>query len=920
MEREQPITTDIVVASWQCPRKAFFMLENAQKVLPPELELIIKKKKEKARAQYLARLREKHGDVISYTPGLFGSEHRVLYNAVLEYEHLLADIDVLMKVDGGQRSRKATYTPILVVGTHSVTNEHKIVLTFAGLILSRLQHQPCAAGKVVTSKGRIQSVRFGNRKRQILANIRNLGAWLQEALPSAPGVMLNKHCPMCPFSLHCHAEAIQTDHLSLLPGMRQKQIKDYNKKGIFTVTQLAYSYRARKRRRRDTQPPLKYKHALKALAIRDHKIYMVEMAQQEFNRPLIFLDVEGIPDQRFYYLIGLLVVTRAGDKEHSFWADRENDEEKIWRQFLSVVSAHDEFTIFHYGHYEKRFIEVMARRYNDEEKPVVDKISSRLVNVLGLIYGSIYFPAFSNGLKEIGRYIGHEWTHSDASGLQSIVWRYRWEASRDHEWKQVLITYNQEDCRAVKNVLDMIGQIQQGTLEMINDVSVEGVDRIVSTSTYKFGKNDFMLSDFEHINDCAYFNYQRERVYFRTAPKRREKSTGGKILRPRRRYRTNKKVEIPIPERCERCGSTALYRHGPQQKTVHDLRFTDSGVRRWVVRYRTRRVRCRNCSHVTTSEEYKSIRGKYGHDFYAMNVYSTIELQQSHGRTAKMYGVLFGYKIRPMDCAKARKYFADLYQETHEKILSTLRQGTLVHVDETSINMPATTSYIWVFASTTEVAYVYSRTREGDVPRQHLVGVSGVLVSDFFSAYDALDCRKQRCLIHLIRDMNDDLRKNPFDAEFKLILQQFGVLVRTIIGTIDRFGLRKRYLRKHRKDVNRFYRSLSGADLHSEAAIQYKNRLVRWKGELFTFLDYDGVPWNNNNAEHAVKAIAYRRKSGTGFFTEAGMRRFLILLSVFETCRYRGINFLEFLRSGRTDLLDYPSLIMGRRKGSEIVA
>jgi hypothetical protein len=36
--------------------------------------------------------------------------------------------------------------------------------------------------------------------------------------------------------------------------------------------------------------------------------------------------------------------------------------------------------------------------------------------------------------------------------------------------------------------------------------------------------------------------------------------------------------------------------------------------------------------------------------------------------------------------------------------------------------------------------------------------------------------------------------------------------------------------------------------------------MEKYSRELFTFLDYDGIPWNNNNAEHAIKYFAkYRR-------------------------------------------------------------
>jgi hypothetical protein len=64
---------------------------------------------------------------------------------------------------------------------------------------------------------------------------------------------------------------------------------------------------------------------------------------------------------------------------------------------------------------------------------------------------------------------------------------------------------------------------------------------------------------------------------------------------------------------------------------------------------------------------------------------------------------------------------------------------------------------------------------------------------------------------------------------------------------------------------------------------------------LFTFLDYDGVPWNNNNAERAIKAFARVRRFADGRFTEESIREYLVMLSVAETCRYQNIDLLRFL-------------------------
>jgi len=73
---------------------------------------------------------------------------------------------------------------------------------------------------------------------------------------------------------------------------------------------------------------------------------------------------------------------------------------------------------------------------------------------------------------------------------------------------------------------------------------------------------------------------------------------------------------------------------------------------------------------------------------------------------------------------------------------------------------------------------------------------------------------------------------------------------------------------------------------------------MKYQNKLFTFIDHDGVPWNNNNAENAIKRFAYYREETTGLLKEAGLIDYLVLLSICQTCRYKGISFLKFLVSG----------------------
>ena len=83
----------------------------------------------------------------------------------------------------------------------------------------------------------------------------------------------------------------------------------------------------------------------------------------------------------------------------------------------------------------------------------------------------------------------------------------------------------------------------------------------------------------------------------------------------------------------------------------------------------------------------------------------------------------------------------------------------------------------------------------------------------------------------------------------------------------------------------------------SKIAQNYQKRFKKYREKLFTFLDYDEVSWNNNNAEHAIKAFVKYRVHNKNVNTEHSLKEYLILLSVFQTCEYSNINVLQFLLS-----------------------
>jgi hypothetical protein len=335
---------------------------------------------------------------------------------------------------------------------------------------------------------------------------------------------------------------------------------------------------------------------------------------------------------------------------------------------------------------------------------------------------------------------------------------------------------------------------------------------------------------------------------------------------------------------------------------VYDLRLGQTSIKRWIVKYIFYRYFCHQCEITFVSQQRPWTKSKFGPDLLAYIIYQNIELRLPQQTVAQSLNQLFGFNLQLSFVHNQKIRLSQLYKDTYEGILNKIVNGKLIHVDETKVSIEGEGAYVWVFTNLEEVAYLYTETREGDFLQELLREFKGVLVSDFYAAYDSINCLQQKCLIHLIRDLNDDLLKQPFNEELKELVQEFAGLLKPIIETVDRFGLKAHFLRKHKVFVERFYKELSMRDYQSEMAVYYKKRFEKNCDKLFTFLDYDGIPWNNNNAEHAIKAFAALRKGIGGTSTEKGIREYLILLSICETCKYKGVSFLDFLRSGEKNI------------------
>jgi len=501
--------------------------------------------------------------------------------------------------------RKPVYHPILFLPQQKITKQDKLLLAFCGSTLSHEQKVEPTIGKIIFGDN------FSSSKVQIASLIKAAGKVEKEIgkmmeTHTAPSLRLNDHCEICEFQAGCMAAAKDKDDLSSLKGLSGKEIDALNKRGVFTVTQFSFTFRPRRAKKLMTQNIVKHHRSLNALAIRTQTIYIAGKPEVPSAAIRVYLDVEGIPDEDFYYLIGFLIDDGIKVTLHSLWANDKSEEISIWKSFLEIIEPIPDFLMFHYGSYETKFIKRMGSQYGGNSE-LLEKIRLRSFNVLSAIYGRIYFPTYSNDLKSIASFLGFKWCEPNASGLTSILWRKRWERSHDEVWKKNLIAYNNDDCVALRVVDAGLRSIAANDNAANITYPAKFTDELKAEKPLGiFKHNQFYYPELEQINKRAYFDYQRSKVFLRTSSevkkaitiKNRMKQVG---------YKTNKEISFDVPKRCPLCNKLSPVKRSEYSRIVYDLKIFKHGIKRWVTKYKSTRCLCKNCNKTFLPPAYQKI-------------------------------------------------------------------------------------------------------------------------------------------------------------------------------------------------------------------------------------------------------------------------------------------------------------------------
>lgn len=265
-------------------------------------------------------------------------------------------------------------------------------------------------------------------------------------------------------------------------------------------------------------------------------------------------------------------------------------------------------------------------------------------------------------------------------------------------------------------------------------------------------------------------------------------------------------------------------------------------------------------------------------------------------KTCKHLKKRFGIELTTGGLARAIQQLSiDMTQEVNA-IERAIADSDAVHADETGGRVDGSSWWIWGFVTRMLASFRIEPGRGADVIFRVLgEDFVGVLMSDFYSAYNVPNCPKQKCLAHLLRSIQEILEEyegNP--GRPPPALQAMKQWAKDALLLKDKKDvLAESTFRKKRAQLEkRLDRILVMRTGNADVARLLK-RLATHRDALLLFLYHEDVEGTNNRMERAIRKAVIQRKVNGGHRSWAGAQAYVILLSILVSCDFQERDFVK---------------------------
>ncbi len=349
---------------------------------------------------------------------------------------------------------------------------------------------------------------------------------------------------------------------------------------------------------------------------------------------------------------------------------------------------------------------------------------------------------------------------------------------------------------------------------------------------------------------------------------------------------------------CPRCGGVLSKNHTDSYtRVVEDIVPARVVVTKYVVR---RRYCCR-CRRQVSAPIPNVIDGGSNERFglrLMLLVVSLKLLGMSYEKIGSLLKLLFNLDLTEAAMVHCVMSVARAFGPRYEELKKELKREASLGGDETSWRIKGKNHWLWAFVGKWSVIYEVAKSRGKDVPLKLLGDYGGTMVSDSWPAWNHVGRKWQRCLAHYLRELKDTIKYKSPGKDFFPFSKKFRRILRDSIRAGERLVIHEDRLRTKERLEARIDKLIESYSSSKEKnCLRLVKRLKREKGMLFTFLEEDGVEWNNNAAERALRSSVVIRKTTYGNQSDEGARAHAVLMSIKETCSMRKENLFDYAMS-----------------------
>lgn len=242
----------------------------------------------------------------------------------------------------------------------------------------------------------------------------------------------------------------------------------------------------------------------------------------------------------------------------------------------------------------------------------------------------------------------------------------------------------------------------------------------------------------------------------------------------------------------------------------------------------------------------------------------------------------------------------------YENLLSQIRGSPVVSADETGGRQDGVNGYFWSLSTPAAHVLMYRKSRGSQVVEE-IVGsesekFSGILVTDFYAAYNTYTGFHQRCWVHFLRDIRELQKQFPKHPPLNAWAKKVKALydeAKAYEGPNPNWpvGLVAQERIKVQHEFEQRLKTICEPYLVKDCPMSTLcGRAINFLPEMFTFIRFPGVPSHNNNAERILRHLVIARKIQGGTRSTKGSETKVVLTSLFDTWQLQGKNPLEQCR------------------------